>query len=154
MRKVVVLLLGMVLPVLGLARLQQYVGTAATAWLVPSGSEFQVTRIDVTGQGTGASTPDPAPAVSSPSTLTVILGALAVGALGYVIGRNSASQTVNPPAYPDYYGPGNQYGPAYQYGLAYQYGGDRWSPGDRQRYYYQCGPQAWSQGCPNRADRH
>jgi len=71
--------------------LGQYVGAPATAWLLPSGSEFLVTQIDVAG---AAAPPALAPAVSAPSAGTLLLGALAVGAIGYIIGHNSATQPV------------------------------------------------------------
>jgi hypothetical protein len=119
--------------------LQQYVGASATAWLVPGGNEFQLSRIDVVGPATSASQPLPAPAVSSPSTLGIIVGALAVGALGYIIGRNIASQPAYQPAYvPGYNQP------------AYQYNQSGWSSHQGSRYYQQCGPRA-NQLCSNRA---
>jgi len=37
--------------------LQQYVGDSATAWVVPSGNEFLMTRIDVVGPATSAAEP-------------------------------------------------------------------------------------------------
>jgi len=86
--------------------LQQYVGTSATAWLIPSGNELQVTRVDVAAPAAAAV----APTVSAPSPLGLFLGALAVGALGYVIGRSSAPSQ-----------------PVYQ----------PYAPRPQQRYYYQ-----------------
>jgi len=71
--------------------LGQYVGDPATAWLLPSGSEFQVTRIDVAAP-VAAPPPVLAPATSTPSAGTLLLGALAIGAIGYLIGHNSATQ--------------------------------------------------------------
>ena len=68
--------------------LGQYVGDPATAWLLPGGSEFQVTRIDVAG-------PAAAPPASTPSTGTLLLGALAIGAIGYILGHSSATQPVS-----------------------------------------------------------
>jgi hypothetical protein len=126
--------------------LQQYVGASATAWLVPGGNEFQLSRIDVVGPATSASQPAPAPAVSSPSTLGIIVGALAVGALGYIIGRNNASQRAYQPVYP-----GPAYQPAYAPGYhqpAYQYNRGSWGPYQGNRYYLQCGPGA-NQLCSN-----
>jgi hypothetical protein len=115
--------------------LAQYEGDQATAWVVPSGNEFQVTRLDVVGPVTATAQPAPASAVKAPSTLTLVLGALAVGALGYILGHQSASQaqpTYDPPAYqPGYYHPG-YYQPAYQYS-----GGHR-APNYGSRTYQQC----------------
>jgi hypothetical protein len=127
--------------------LQQYVGASATAWLVPGGNEFLLSRIDVVGPATTAAQPAPAPAVHSPSTLGIVLGVLAVGAIGYIIGRNSTSQ----PAYqPAYYQP--TYQPVYASGYnqpAYQYNqGGGWSQ-QGNRYYTQCGPRAGNQLCSN-----
>ena len=130
--------------------LQQYVGASATAWLVSGGNEFQLSRIDVVGPATSASQALPAPAVSSPSTLGIIVGALAVGALGYIIGRNSTSQPAYQPAYPPgYYQPAYQ--PAYAPGYnqpAYQYHQGGWGAHQGSRYYQQCGPRA-NQLCSN-----
>ena len=139
--------------------LQQYVGDSATVWLMPSGNEFLMTRIVVVGPATSAAAPAPAPAVGSPSTLGIVLGALAVGAIGYFIGRSGANhQPTYQPAYQDQpvyqpayqYGP-NQYGP-YQYGPyqydQYQNDHGRWVPryGNRnyQQYYQQCGAPTWN----------
>jgi hypothetical protein len=139
--------------------LQQYVGDSATAWVVPSGNEFLMTRIDVVGPATSAAAPAPAPAVSSPSTLGIVLGALAVGAIGYFIGRSSANQQpAYQPAYQDQpvYQPGYQYGPyqysPYQYGPyqydQYQYDHGRWVPRydnrQYQEYYQRCGAPSWN----------
>jgi hypothetical protein len=132
--------------------LQQYVGASATAWLFPGGNEFQLSRIDVVGPTTSASQAPPAPAISSPSTLGIIVGALAVGALGYLIGRNSTSQAAYQPTYqPAYYQPAYQ--PAYAPGYnqpAYQYNQGGWGAHQGSRYYQQCGPRA-NQLCSNPA---
>jgi hypothetical protein len=131
--------------------LQQYVGASATAWLVPGGNEFQLSRIDVVGPATSAFQPVPAPAVSSPSTLGIIVGALAIGALGYIFGRNSTSQPDYQPAYPRpaYYQSAYQpaYAPRYTQ-PAYQDNRGGWGPYQGSRYYQQCGPRA-NQLCSN-----
>jgi hypothetical protein len=102
-----------------LCTLAQYEGDQATAWVVPSGNEFQLTQIDVVGSATAVAQPAPVSAVKAPSALTLVLGALAVGALGYVLGHQSATQAqpyYGPPVYqPGYYQPGS-YQPAYRYG--------------------------------------
>ena len=85
--------------------LQQYVGAPATAWVIPDGNEIQVTRIDVAGPATEAPAPAPAAAVSSPSPLGIVLGALAVGTLGYILGRESAVQPYYQPVYQVDHGP-------------------------------------------------
>jgi hypothetical protein len=79
--------------------LQQYVGAPAAAWVIPDGNEIQVTRIDVAGPATEAPAPAPAATASSPSPLGIVLGALAVGTLGYILGRASAVQPYNQPVY-------------------------------------------------------
>jgi hypothetical protein len=79
--------------------LQQYVGAPATAWVIPDGNEIQATRIDVAGPATEAPAPAPGTAVSSPSPLGIVLGALAVGTLGYILGRASTAQPYYQPVY-------------------------------------------------------
>jgi hypothetical protein len=79
--------------------LQQYVGSPATAWLLPTGNEFEVTQIDVTGPASAS------PTVSSPSTLELVLGAIAVAGLGYLIGHSTSQPpVVYPSGYPYYPG--------------------------------------------------
>jgi hypothetical protein len=63
--------------------------------------------------------------VASPSTLGIVLGALAVGTLGYILGRQSAVQPYYQPVYQ----------PVYQVDHGY------WAPrGGAGRYVQQCGP--------------
>ena len=100
--------------------LQQYVGAPATAWVIPDGNEIKVTRIDVAGPATGAPAPAPAATVGSPSPLGIVLGALAVGTLGYILGRESAVQPYYQPVYPVDDG--------------------RWAPRGGGGYVRQCGP--------------
>ena len=102
--------------------LGQYVGDPATAWLLPSGTEFQVTRIDVAGP---AAAPQPAlaPAASTPSTGTLLLGALAIGAIGYLLGHSSATQPVS------------------------GFGNGGWGQGGWHRSYQQCETQGRHQIC-------
>ena len=81
--------------------LGQYVGDPASAWLLPSGDEFIVTQIDVVDSAATTAPPSQAPAVSSPSPLELVIGAIAIAGLAYLVGRQSASQTapVLQPAY-------------------------------------------------------
>ena len=119
--------------------LGQYVGAPATAWLLPSGSEFQVTRIDVAGPA--AQVPSaPAPAASAPSTGALILGALVVGAIGYIIGHSSANQ----PADPYYSQP------------VYEYDHGRWVPRRGGGYQRQCETRGRHQVCwdPHEGSQH
>jgi len=111
--------------------LGQYVGAPATAWLLPSGSEFQVTRIDVVGPAAQAPAA-PAPAASAPSTGSLILVALAIGAIGYIIGHSSAPQPVS------------------------EYDNGRWGPGGWRRTYQQCETRGRHQVCwiPNEGSQH
>jgi hypothetical protein len=111
--------------------LQRYVGAAATAWVLPSGSDLQVTRIDVVGPSAEPASTAPAPAVSSSQTLGIVLGALAVGALGYIIGRSTSVQ------------PQPVYAP---YQPVYQDGHGRWV-GQGGAYTRQCGSRAGAQFC-------
>jgi len=113
--------------------LGQYVGAPATAWLLPSGSEFQVTRIDVVGPAAQVQVPPtPAPAASAPSTGALILGALAIGAIGYIIGHSSAPQPV------------------------YEYDNSPWGPGGWHRTYQQCETRGRHEVCwtPNEGSQH
>ena len=100
--------------------LGQYVGDPATAWLLPSGTEFQVTRIDVAAPAAAA---PPALAASTPSTGTLLLGALAIGAIGYILGHNSATQPVS------------------------EFGNGRWGQVGWHRSYQQCETQGRHQVC-------
>lgn len=102
--------------------LGQYVGDPATAWLLPSGTEFQVTRIDVATPA-AAAPPVLAPATSTPSAGTLLLGALAIGAIGYIFGHNSAAQPVS------------------------EFNNGRWGQGGWQRHYQQCDTQGRRQVC-------
>ena len=101
------------------------------ARLLPSGSEFQVTRIDVVGPAAQVP-PAPAPAASAPSTGALILGALAIGAIGYIIGHSSAPQPV------------------------YEYDNGPWGPGGWHRTYQQCETRGRHQVCwiPNEGSQH
>jgi hypothetical protein len=130
--------------------LGQYVGASATAWLLPGGNEFQVTRIDVVGPAASATPPAPEPAASSPSMGALILGALVVGAIGYVIGHSSANQSVYQPTYDQ---------PVYQptYGQpVYQYDHGRWVPRGGQQRYQQCQTRGRYQVCsdPQEGSQH
>ncbi|HEX9245502.1 MAG TPA: hypothetical protein VGA35_05015 [bacterium] len=105
--------------------LGQYVGDPATAWLLPSGTEFQVTRIDVAGPAAAA---PPALAASTPSTGTLILGALAIGAIGYILGHSSATQPVS------------------------EFGNGRWGQVGWHRSYQQCETRGRHQVCWSSTD--
>ena len=89
---------------IALCSLASYRGAPATAVIVPSDNEFVLGRLDVTAQ---AAAPAPATVSSGSSALGLALGALAIGAIGYLIGKNSAppAQTV-----PVYYGNANNGG--------------------------------------------
>jgi hypothetical protein len=119
--------------------LGQYVGASATAWLLPSGNEFQMTRIEVAGPAAQVP-PAPAPAASSPSTGALILGALVVGAIGFIIGQSSANQS----ARPGYDQP------------VYDYDRGRWVPRDGRRYDQQCETRGRYQVCsdPHEGSQH
>jgi hypothetical protein len=81
---------------IALCSLASYTGAAATATVVPSNNEFVLGQIDVTAQ---AAVPAPATVSSGTSTLGLALGALAIGALGYLIGKSTAQAPVPVPAY-------------------------------------------------------
>ncbi len=81
---------------IALCSLASYTGAAATATVVPSNNEFVLGQIDVTAQ---AAAPAPATVSSGSSALGLALGALAIGALGYLIGKSAAQAPVPVPAY-------------------------------------------------------
>lgn len=74
---------------IALCSLGSYAGAAATATIIPSDNEFVLGQMNVTAQ---AAAPAPAAVSSGSSALGLALGALAVGAIGYLIGRSSATQ--------------------------------------------------------------
>jgi hypothetical protein len=75
---------------IALCSLGSYTGAPATATIIPSDNEFVLGQMSVTAQ---AAAPAPATVSSGPSALGLALGALAVGAIAYLIGRNSATQS-------------------------------------------------------------
>ena len=81
---------------IALCSLASYTGAAATATVVPSNNEFVLAQINVTAQ---AAAPAPATVSSGSSALGLALGALAIGALGYLIGKSAAQAPVPVPAY-------------------------------------------------------
>jgi len=130
MRKAMAFLLGMLLPVFGLAHLGlaqsavQLQGTiqsvdcqSQTVVLTGSSGSHPIAATGATAvlvnsasvafcalqQYVGA--PAAAAAVSSPSPLGIVLGALAVGTLGYILGRVSAVQPYYQPVYQVDHGP-------------------------------------------------
>jgi hypothetical protein len=122
--------------------LQSYAGNSATAVLMPTGSAFDLSQIDVTAQ--------PAASGSTLSPLAIGVGALLLGGLiGYVVGhQNGVSQAQQTPYYyypynytqpapayyPSNYRPG--YLPAnYPYNRPYSYQG---------HHYYRCTNGQWS----------
>jgi len=82
---------------IALCSLASYTGAAATATVVPSNNEFVLGQLNVTAQAAAA--PAPATVSSGSSVLGIALGALAIGALAYMIGRNSAPAPQPVPAY-------------------------------------------------------
>ena len=82
---------------IALCSLASYTGAAATATVVPSNSEFVLGQIDVTAQA--AAQPAPATVSSGSSVLGLAIGALAIGAIAYLIGKNSAPAPQPVPAY-------------------------------------------------------
>jgi len=73
---------------IALCSLASYTGAAATATVVPSDSQFVLGQINVTAQA--ATQPAPATVSGGSSVLGLALGALAIGAIAYLIGKNSA----------------------------------------------------------------
>ena len=83
--------------------LQQYVGAPATAWLVASGNEFEVTRIDVVGPAAVAYPPAPVVTVSPLPIVGVVLGTIALVGLLYLLVRDHDGHFYRYPYYGDYY---------------------------------------------------
>ena len=83
--------------------LQQYVGAPATVWLVASGSEFEVTRIDVLGPAAVAYPPAPVVTVAPLSIVGVVLGTVAVAGLLYLLVHDNDGHFYRYPYYGDYY---------------------------------------------------
>ncbi|HLN13751.1 MAG TPA: hypothetical protein VK587_11195 [bacterium] len=82
---------------IALCSLASYTGAAATATVVPDNSTFVLGQLNVTAHAAAA--PAPATVSSGSSVLGIALGALAIGALAYMIGRNSAPAPQPVPAY-------------------------------------------------------
>jgi hypothetical protein len=131
--------------------LQSYAGDSATAVLVPTGTAFDLSQVDVTAQ--------PAASRSTLSPLAVGVGALLLGGLiGYVVGhQNGVNQAQQVPAYYPYAQPAPVYAPYtytpayfpahYPYNRPYSYQGHR---------YYRCTNGRWSidHACWNGAPWH
>jgi len=118
--------------------LRSYTGDSATVALVPAGSEFELSQINVTAPVAQAPAPAASPSgslLSSP--VAVGIGALLLGGLiGYVVGHQNApvQQVYTPAYYPAGYAP--RYLPAqYPYNRAYVYQGHN---------YYRCNFGGWS----------
>jgi len=90
---------------ISLCDLQQYVGSQATVWLVPSGNEFVATRIDTTAQAGVAPAVLPAQqeAVSPLPLIGVVLGTIALAGLIYLLVRDSGGHYWRYPYYGEYY---------------------------------------------------
>ena len=83
--------------------LQQYVGAPATAWLVASGNEFEVTRIDVVGSVAVANPPAPVVTIAPLPIVGVVLGTIAVASLLYLLVHDNDGHFYRYPYYGDYY---------------------------------------------------
>jgi len=129
--------------------LQSYTGATATAILIPTGSAFDLSHLNVTAQAAPAT---PGSILSSP--VAIGIGALLLGGIiGYVVGhQNTQAQPAYSPygyqntqAQPVYSPYGYNYYPAgsaptwlpaqYPYNRAYSYSGHR---------YYRCGNGGWN----------
>jgi hypothetical protein len=119
--------------------LQSYAGDSATAVLVPTGTAFGLSQVNVTA---------PASTGSKLSPVAIGIGALLLGGLiGYVVGhRNGQAQVQQAPAYYPYtyqqapayypYGSAPSYLPAhYPYNRPYAYQG---------HHYYRCTNGGWN----------
>lgn len=130
--------------------LQSYTGATATAILIPTGSAFDLSQLNVTAQAAAPSTSTSGSLLSSPVAIGV--GALLLGGIiGYVVGhQNTQAQPAYSPygytqAQPAYSPYGYNYYPAgsaptwlpsqYPYNRAYSYSGHR---------YYRCTNGGWN----------
>ncbi|HEV2283854.1 MAG TPA: hypothetical protein VGX75_15830, partial [bacterium] len=88
-----------------LCDLQQYVGSQATVWLVPSGNEFIATRIDTTAQAAVAPVALPAQqeAVSPLPIVGVVLGTILLAGLIYLLVRDGGGHYWRYPYYGEYH---------------------------------------------------
>ncbi len=83
--------------------LQQYIGAPATAWLLASGNEFTVTRIDVIGPAAAAYPAPPAAVVAPLPIVGIILGTIVVAGLVYLLVRDHDGRYYRYPYYGPYY---------------------------------------------------
>ncbi len=82
--------------------LEAYIGATATAWLVPNGNQFSVTRIDVSGPATVAPAPV-TPEVSPVPIWGVVLGTIVVAGLIYLLVHGPDGGYYRYPYYGEYY---------------------------------------------------
>src|SRR5579864_8331823 len=90
--------------------LEGYIGAPAAVWLVPDGSQFSATQIDVTGPA--AVIPDPAAGVSPLPIVGAVLGTIVVAGLVYLLAHGPDGGYYRYPYYGAYYH--NYYHPQYR----------------------------------------
>jgi hypothetical protein len=83
--------------------LDGYVGAPVTAWVVPYGSEFLATQIDVTGPVAAAVLPAAQTAIAPLPILGTVLGTILVDGLLYLLAHESSGAYYRYPYYGAYY---------------------------------------------------
>lgn len=123
--------------------LQSYVGDQATAVLIPTGSGFALSQINVTAQ---AAPPSSSSSIFSSPIVIGVGAALLGGIIGYLIGHNSAGRTVYTPTYTPYnYTTTPVYFPAGALPLSLPYNYASSQPVYYQgHYFYQCANGGWT----------